>query len=427
MFVNLFTASRYRMILLTLCVWGTCSGPSVAHEESATDATAPLPERLHALIAALEQYGIAFDSEQAYKTVMDALIMAADPQGGVYTDAAEQSLARQRAGTVYEPGIRLGITNEYVRLVQIEDEMPAGKTDLAVGDTLLKINQTDVTASGLHRIQRLLRCESVEPVALTVQTADGAVITQHVERAETTLPDMEAGEALPFDLAYLRVNRLHPGTGAAIAEAITRWADEKRYGIVLDLRGADGDDLDSVKAVAELFAQPGSPLFTYRDKDDQDMLVNNAGDAGPLTMPVMALIDADTGGAAEVLAAVLSDSVRGAMLFGQPTRGDMLIRDIVELPDATRLYLATRRLITADGTTYVGIKGVRPDVIVARADEDTTVYKPVRSSRTEVLDEEIEQEKLYHRARGDATLRRAIDVLLGLKALDIRPRATPSY
>ena len=136
-------------------------------------------------------------------------------------------------------------------------------------------------------------------------------------------------------------------------------------------------------------------------------------------MPVMVLIDGNTGGAAEVLAAVLSDSVRGAMLFGRPTRGDFLVRETITLPDEMMIYLTTRRLETGDGTVYTGAKGVYPDVVVDR--ETTEATQPRRSMRTEVVDEEIEQEKLYHQIRGDASLRRAVDVLLGLKALGIRP------
>ncbi len=414
-----------RPVLIGLCAWTLCAPRTAAAVEAPEAASAaPLAERLQVLVEALNEHGVAFDGDAAYETVVASLIKVADPAGGPQTAAAEEALTRRRAGTIYDAGLRLHITNESVRITHIREDTPARETDLEKDSTLLNIDQTDVSGLGLHRIIRLLRSDANEPVTLTVQTVDGFTLTQRVDRVETTLPDIESRETLPFQLAYLHVNRLHEGTGASIAETISGWAAEKRYGVLLDLRGADGTDLDSVIAVGELLAEPGGLLFAYRDKDDQDIHVAHAGDVEPLTLPVMVLVDSETGGAAEVLAAVLSDSVRGVMVFGQPTRGDMLVRDAVDLSDGSRLYLATRRLVTADGTVYTGMDGVRPDVISARIDEDASAYKPVRSSRTEVLDEEIEQEKLYNRVRGDATLRRAVDVLLGLKALDIRPRAS---
>jgi len=359
--------------------------------------------------------------------VVDFLIHLVDPLGGIQTEAAEEALARRRAGLVYDIGVRLATTNDAIHIADVREDSPAHRAGLKEGDTLLKIDETPIDTLGLFRAHHLLRSTENKPLVLTIKTTEDVLSTQRLERAETELPDIEFSEALPFQLAYLQVNRLRPGTGASIAEIISRWADQERYGVLLDLRGADGDDLASVKTVAELFAQPETLLFAYRDKDDQDLHVEYAGPFGPLSLPVMVLVDAQTGGAAEVLAAVLSDSVHGAMLFGQPTRGDMLVRDTVSLPDGSRLYLATRRLMMSDGTTYVGMTGVRPDVFVARVDEDTSMYRPVRSARTEVLDEEIEQEKLYHRVRGDAALRRAVDVLLGLKALDIRPRGSSPH
>lgn len=408
-------ASLSGIITIGLCVWTLSSPPAQA------DVLEPiaLADRIQALVEALQEHGVAFDADIAYETAAEALISVADPRGGAYTEAAEHARARRRAGTVYDAGVRVAITNDSVRILHLPDH---DFENLEVGSTLLKIDQTDVTALGFHRIARLLRSDEDKPVTLVSQTADGFTVTQRVPRVETTLNDVEPGEELPFRLAYLQVNRLHAGTGATIASTISDWAADGRYGVLLDLRGADGEDLDSVKAVAELFAEPGSLLFAYRDKDDQDLIVVHADDTSPLTMPVMVLIDGHTAGAAEVLAAVFSDSVRGVMLFGQPTQGDMLVRNVVTLADGSRLHLATRRLVTADGTAYAGATGVRPDVVAGRGDEDMTMYKPVRSTRTKVVDEEIEQEMLYDRLRGDAVLRRAADVLLGLKALDIRPR-----
>ncbi len=412
-----------RTALLALCAALLCAAPAVpADTDTPVAEPPPLSERIDALIDVLKEHGIDFDPEEGYETVLEALIAVADPLGGLQTEAAEETRARRRAGTLYDAGIRLRITNETVRIDQVMDNTPARDSGLEEGHTLLQIDEADIEKLGLHRILNLLRSDEAAPVTLTVQTNEGIIETQRVDRVETTLDAIESKESLPFQLAYLKVNRLREGTGTIIAEQIKRWTDEDRYGILLDLRGADGEDLDSVQAVAQHFAEPGALLFAYRDSGDQDIHVAHAENGGPLALPVMVLIDGETGGAAEVLATVLSDSVRGAMLFGQETRGDMLVREIVELPDGARLYLATRRLVTADGETHIGMSGVRPDVVTVRDDEDTSAHKPVRSARTEVLDEEIEQEKLYHRVRGDATLRRAVDVLLGLKALDIRPR-----
>lgn len=406
------------------------AGFAVQAEEPSPAAAEPvahgMAERLQALIDVLDEHGIIFDAEAGFDTVVSALISQADPLGGLKTPEAEAALEKHRAGRVYDVGIRLQFTNDHVRIKSVKPDSPAERAYIEPGYTLLKVDGTDTGKLGLFQLTRLLRSDQAEDVLLVMQADKEHIFTQRVWRAKSYLADIETSEALPFQLAYLQINRLREGTGARVVEILRAWADEGRYGILMDLRGADGEDLDSVKAIAELFAEPGALLFAFRDKDDQDLHVAHAGDGGPLTQPVMVLVDGKTGGAAEVLAAVLSDSVRGAMLFGQRTQGDMLVRETVTLPDGSRLYLATRRLATADGSVYMGKQGVRPDVVTARMDEDTSMYRPIRSARTEVLEEELEQEQLYHRLRGDAVLRRAADVLLGLKALNIRPRGNPA-
>lgn len=74
----------------------------------------------------------------------------------------------------------------------------------------------------------------------------------------------------------------------------------------------------------------------------------------------------------------------------------------------------------ADGQTYVGLKGVIPDVIISDAALNESLFEPdapvLRKGKT-MTDEEKEDKALRDRTRHDTYLRRATDILLGLKAL----------
>lgn len=97
-----------------------------------------------------------------------------------------------------------------------------------------------------------------------------------------------------------------------------------------------------------------------------------------------------------------------------------MIREPRKLSTGRYALLATRQLKTADGATYSGSGGVRPDVVITAAALDETVYEPdapvLRKGKT-MSDEEKEDKALRDRTRNDTYLRRAADVLLGLKAL----------
>ena len=113
------------------------------------------------------------------------------------------------------------------------------------------------------------------------------------------------------------------------------------------------------------------------------------------------------------------------MLLGQPTKGDPLVREALPLGSGEHLYIVTRRLVVADGTAYSGHQGVRPDIAVAARDLPREQYEP-EPTDDEPTEEEQQDRLLRERVKGDAVLTRAVDVLLGLKALNIGTFGKPT-
>ena len=172
--------------------------------------------------------------------------------------------------------------------------------------------------------------------------------------------------------------------------------------------------------MAAKFAPVGATLYEMDDRQGNEIAAVPAGPAPDKALPLMVLVDEETCGAAELLAAVLGGSVQGAMVIGRETAGDPMIREPKPLSTGRYALLATRQLRTADGATYSGAGGVAPDVAIGDAALDETVYEPeapvLRKGKT-MSDEEKEDKALRDRTRNDTYLRRATDVLLGLKAL----------
>lgn len=387
------------------------------------DVPAAMADLVRQSLVALEDHGAALDSDLLQSALLNALLEVIDPRGTRWTAEEEVALARRRAGKVFDIGVALSIsTNGAMNIIAVAEDSPAQAAGLSAGDTLKRVGDLEASNMGLHRAYRLLQSDRPDPVQLVTQNADGVVHTQAIARVTMTRPSVAPQEELPFQLGLIRLHRLDETAARTVPEIMLHWSEEEFAGAILDLRGADGDDLEAIRPIADLFASEGSFLFDLQDAQGTELHAVRAGQSAAVIMPVMALIDGKTGGAAEVLAAVLSDSVRGVMLFGQPTRGDLLLREPVTLPDGSAWNLTTRRLVTDRDEIYGSGAVVRPDVH-AEQEEKTLQASPTRLRRTEVLDEEIEQERLQQRLRGDPTLRRAVDVLLGLKALDIRPGA----
>lgn len=387
--------------------------------ESAPIASArpPLVAQVEALIAALGAHGIALADDADASALLECVARIADPAARVFTAEAYAAFMDQRAGSELQPAFRISISNAVPWVASID---AGAEVEVQPGDRLLAIQNESATNVTLGDALALLRAPGSGVLTLRVERA-GAIVTARVPRVVAPLPVIETAEVWPRDIGYARVNGFFAGRTRELVELLRAWEDKKLAGGILDLRGAGGTDLDGVAEVAAPFASPGSLLFAIRDRRNNDVDRRLAAGADrQARLPLMVLVDEGTTGAAEAFAAVATDSLRGALVIGRATAGDPLIREVIELDDRV-VYIATRRLVTGNGFTLDGRTSAAPNVLVAARPARPDFEPEPGPDRRQRLDEEALDRVLRDRVRGDPVLQRALDVVLGLKALNIRP------
>ena len=165
------------------------------------------------------------------------------------------------------------------------------------------------------------------------------------------------------NIVYLRFNGLYRGAGQLCLETLGERVTTNTTGLILDLRMAGGADLVSVCDIAGMFSPPETVLFKERDGLGKEVAVHKTHDSVRLGLPVMVLIDSNTQGASEVLAAVMQE-LKGVILIGSPTSGDDRLREFIPLGDGRILHIATGRLDVSPAPAYRG-KGVQPDIVIS--------------------------------------------------------------
>ena len=357
----------------------------------------------------------------ARAALLEALIRASEPSVSFLSEEDLAARTRQLASRKWDAGLTLVASEDQPRVAAVRTGSPAAAAGILSGEWIEKIGGRDIlSGAGLGYVRGLLEAGDDPALEIGIRAADGksrlATVTREPQ-AESALTDVEE---LPAGMGYLRAAGVFPGTGAEIAAALEKWQSTELFGAILDLRGAAGTAADEVPLVAARFAPEGTWLYTLSDRQGAELARVQAPAAPVEALPLMVLVDEDTAGAAELLAAVLGGSVKGAMIIGRETAGDPLVREPKKLSTGRYALLATRQLTTADGTVYAGTNGVAPDVVITDTALDETVYEPeapvLRKGKT-LSDEEKEDKALRDRTRNDTYLRRAADVLLGLKAL----------
>ena len=107
-------------------------------------------------------------------------------------------------------------------------------------------------------------------------------------------PLVEVAKTINERFWYVRVGAVEAGLAAALADSRSHLATAVDGGLALDLRGSGGNDLQGAAETSALIA-------TWQQ-------------------PVVAIVNRQTRGAAEVLGRCLREEA-GAVLLGQPTRG----------------------------------------------------------------------------------------------------------
>ncbi|HMO05352.1 MAG TPA: S41 family peptidase [Kiritimatiellia bacterium] len=368
--------------------------------------------------ATLASFGVALDEAATSRAARLAAVRTIDPRADWISDEDWAREQADRAGKRWRPDFRLAMTNGLPVIASLPTNGTTAATDLAPGDRITGIATQTFTRIALPEALRQLGTGAA--TSITLRTVRGErTATVSVARGWIDEPPVETIDLLPNDIGYIKINGLYPGSGRDVVSRIRAWSEGQRVGMILDLRGAGGDDLAAVTQIASLFARGGQFLFAFRDHHQQDVASYRATEGYPVSQPVMVLVDGDTRGASEVLAAVINGANRRALLIGTATRGDFLLREPVAFGNE-RMFFATKVLDTADGLRYTGQAGVEPAIPLTPAELDTRDYEPPPDllDRRGQLDVELRDAAVRRRVRGDGALERAVDMIVGLKSLN---------
>jgi hypothetical protein len=170
------------------------------------------------------------------------------------------------------------------------------------------------------------------------------------------------------DILYVRVGRVGDGLAQAISAACSKpGTTNKLKGVALDLRYAGGDDYAAAAAAADLFVKKEAPLLNWGGG-----MVRSKEKTYAIGLPVAVLVNRQTAGAAEALAAALRETGTGLILGGK-TAGQAMVAQEFPLKNGDRLRIATAPIQLGDGSA-LSAQGLKPDIAVEVSPEDERAY-----------------------------------------------------
>lgn len=165
-------------------------------------------------------------------------------------------------------------------------------------------------------------------------------------------------------IGYLRIGGVAAGLSSALKTAYESLAaSNKLQGVVVDLRYSAGQDYAAAADTADLFAKKQRPLLNWGTG-----MVESKDKADAISVPVAVLVNGETTGAAEALAAVLRE-LGVSLLLGGKTAGTAMLAEEYTLKNGQKLRIATSPIELGNGSK-LGTEGITPDIVVKVSPQD---------------------------------------------------------
>ncbi|HKE57881.1 MAG TPA: S41 family peptidase [Pyrinomonadaceae bacterium] len=267
-------------------------------------------------------------------------------------------------------GAELSQVASYLYVIAPMKGSPADQAGIKAGDIIEYIDGKATRDISLYDARQLLNGAAGSEVKLRVLRANASPLTVSVKRGAFRAPAAEAR----LDTGRIGILKINSFADGEAADAKARLQDLVKQGaqkVVLDMRGTAGGSLTEAVAVSNLFIRDGMLAQTVGREGKSLKSFSADPKAVIFSGPVVALIDAGTAGAAEVVASAIIERQRGQVV-GEKSFGAGAEQQLFTLRGGDGLLLTTVKWASSAGKTFLGEdrahSGVAPSVEVKRAE-----------------------------------------------------------
>lgn len=325
-------------------------------------ANAQTMNKLQVLEDTIDRYYLeSVDEQTLEKGVYDGLLEAlGDPYSTYYSSEELKELQDKTEGIYYGIGAYVGIDADtsLPRLTGIIEGTPAQESGLRAGDLLYKVDGEEVQGLELTQVVSKIKGEEGTSVHLTI-IREGATdyLEVDVVRRKVESPTVNQ-KMLDGGIGYIQITEFDTVTLDQFTEALAVCRGSGMKGLILDLRGNPGGNLNTVCDIAREILPKGLIVYT-EDKDGKRSEYTCDG-TKEMKEPLVVLVDSGSASASEILAGAVKDYGIGT-LVGTTTFGKGIVQRIISLSDGSAVKLTVSNYYTPNGNNIHKI-GIEPDI-----------------------------------------------------------------
>ncbi len=321
----------------------------------------------------IDTYDVNTSTEEA----INAFLASTDDKYARYFDAQRYS-EYVNANAVQYPGVGVYFSeyNGKAYALDIFEGSSASDAGVRSGDFVVAIDGDRSQDWSAVEVINAVSGEAGTTVVVTWRRP-ASLDSEGGEEFTTTLTRAEAVEAnvsteLIDDVGYVRLRQITQDSDDLVRKAIEQLSSRGAKAFVFDIRDNAGGYLTEAVGLASLFIKSG--VIVEIDTKDSVTTKQATGDLAT-EAPVVVLVNENTAGSAEVIAAALRDSSR-ATAVGTTTLGRGSVQITTPLSFGGALRYTVARYKSPSGYSIDGV-GVVPNITVANDKTDVDNQKAV--------------------------------------------------
>lgn len=319
-----------------------------------------------------ENYDGNLDSTKLLDGMKKGLAEATgDPYTEYFTaDEAKQFTEQVNGGGFSGIGAELGQDKDKNLVVVAPiDGTPAAKAGIKPQDIISAIDGKTTTGLSTDEAVSKIRGKKGTKVTLTVIRDHSQQLNIDIVRDDIRVPSVDS-KVINDNIGYMRINTFGDDTGELAAQQAKDLKDKGVKGIVLDLRGNPGGEVDSAVKVASLW-MPQGKLVMQAKRGSQVLDTYTANGNNILQgIPTAVLINEGSASASEIVTSALHDN-SGARVIGTKSYGKGVMQGLEQLPGGAELKVTIARWYRPNGQN-IDHKGITPDQNVELKDSDVS-------------------------------------------------------
>jgi carboxyl-terminal processing protease len=279
---------------------------------------------------------------------------------------------------VYGKKIDLGIEGHLIDkgyvVDFIEPRSDAHEKGLRENDLIVRIDGDDVLAMGEGKLKDKLN--PLEGAKVVIDYFSGATrvprVIEAVSREYFKQGVFMKPTGIP-DIYCMDLQKFNQGTPEDFARLMGEIAPRAPKGLIIDLRGNPGGPPLAARAISAFFLPNGEQLvyFEGRTRPRAELDIPVLPPQFRVDWPIAVLVDKGTGSASELFSGVLQDRKR-AIILGENTAGQVLLKSMYDLSDGSTLALVNARGHFPDGRPFP-FDGVRPNEYLTQDQKENMV------------------------------------------------------